>query len=83
MQKMTLRYERTWSLYCGQIRTRSDRFGQVRTGVKHCFSSTASRTLSKFGPAPKPACTFLTVSHAKLYDPPELLEQHMVELQLV
>ena len=32
--------------------TGSDRFGQVRTGVKRYFSSTMSCTLSKFGPSP-------------------------------
>ena len=46
----------------------SDRFGQVRAGVKHYFSSTVSHTLSKFGPAPKPARSFLTVPRSKLYD---------------
>ena len=45
--------------------TGSDRFGQLRTGVKHYFSSTVSRTLSKFDPAPKPACSFLTVPRSK------------------
>ena len=64
---MTLRYERTWSLYCGQVRTGSDRFGQVRTGVKRYFSSTVSRTLSKFCPPLKPACGFLTVPCLKPY----------------
>ena len=49
-------------------RTGSDKFGQVRTRVKRYFSSTVSRTLSKFGPAPKPACSFLTVPRSKLYD---------------
>ena len=38
--------------------TGSDRFGQVRTGVKYYFSQTVSRTLSKFGLPPKPACSF-------------------------
>ena len=47
---MTLHDERTWSLHCGQVRTGLDRFGQVRTGVRRYFSSTMSRTLSKFGP---------------------------------
>ena len=68
---MILRYERTWSLYCGQVRTGLDRFGQVRTGVKRHFSSTVSRTLSKFGPPPKPVCGFLTIPRSKLYDPPK------------
>ena len=56
---MTLRYERTWSLYCGQVRTGLDRFGQVRTGVKRYFSSTVSCTLSKFGPPPNLHAVFL------------------------
>ena len=29
--------------------------------VKRYFSSTVGRTLSKFGPSPQPACSFLTV----------------------
>ena len=69
-EKMTLHDECTWSLYCGQVHTGSDRFGQVRTGVKRCFSSTVSRTLSKFGSPSKPACSFLTVPRSNLYDPP-------------
>ena len=44
--------ERIWSLYCGQVRTGSHRFGQIRTGVKYYFSSTVSCTLSKFGLPP-------------------------------
>ena len=49
MQKMTLRDERTWSLYCGQVRTDLDRFGQVKTGVNPTFSgrTLTSRTLLK------------------------------------
>ena len=58
-----------------------DRFGQVRTGVKYYFSSTVSRTLSKFGLPPKPACSFLTVPRSKLYDPPKWWKQH-ITLQL-
>ena len=49
---MTLRDERTWSLCCGQVQTGSDRFGQVRTGVKHYFTSTVSPTLFQYGPPP-------------------------------
>ena len=56
---MTLRDGRTWSLYCGLAHTSSDKFGQVRTGVKRYFSSTVSRTLSKFGPPPNPRAVFL------------------------
>ena len=67
---MTLCEGRTWSMYCRLVQTGSDRFGQVRTGVKRYFSSTVSRTLSNFGPAPKPACSFLTVPRSKLYNPP-------------
>ena len=48
-----------------------DKSGQARTGVKYYFSSTVSPTLFKFGPAPKPACSFLTVPRSKLYDPPK------------
>ena len=55
---MTLRYERTWSLYCGQVQTGADRFGQVRRGVKRYFSSTVSRTFSKFGPPPNLRAVF-------------------------
>ena len=51
--------------------TGQDRFGQVRTGGKYYFSSTVSRTLSKFGLPPKPACSFLTVPRSKLYDHPK------------
>ena len=51
-KKMTLRDGRTWSLFCGLVQTSSDKFGYVRTRVKCYFSSTVSRTLSKFGPAP-------------------------------
>ena len=65
---MTLRYERTWSLYFGLVQTGWDKFGQVRTGVKRYFSSTVSHTLSKFGPPAKPACSVLTVPRLKLYD---------------
>ena len=53
VQKMTLLDGRTWSLYCGLVQTSSDKFRQVRTGVKRYFSSTVSPTLSKFGPSPK------------------------------
>ena len=66
----------------GQVRTGLDRFGQVRTGVKHYFSSTVSRTLSKFCPPPKPACRFLTVPRSKLYDPLKWWKQPFVTLQL-
>ena len=38
--------------------TCSDRFGQVRIGMKYYFSSTASRTLSKFGLPLKPHAVF-------------------------
>ena len=79
---MTLRGGRTWSLYCGLVQTSSYKFGQVRTGVKRYFSSTVSRTLSKFGPAPKPVCSFLTVPRSKLYDPPKWWKQRFVTLQL-
>ena len=58
--KKALRRERTctWSLYCGQVQTGSHRFGQVRTRVKRYFSSTVSRTLSKFGPSPNLRAVF-------------------------
>ena len=79
---MTLRDGRTWSLYCGLVQTSSEKFGQVRTGVKRYFSSTVSRTLSKFGPLPKPVCSFLTVPRWKLYDPPKWWNQRFVPLQL-
>ena len=55
---MTSRDERKWSLYCGQVQTGSDGLGQVRTGVKRYFSSTASRTLSKFSPPPNLRAVF-------------------------
>ena len=82
MQKMTLRNGRTWSQYCGLVQTNSDKFGQVKTRVKRYFSSTVSRTLSKFGPPPKPACNFLTVPRSKLYNPPKWWKQRFVTLQL-
>ena len=81
VQKMTLHDGRTWSLYCGLVQT-SYKFRQVRTGVKRYFSSTVSRTLSKFGPAPKQSCSFLTVPRSKLYNPPKLWKQRFVTLQL-
>ena len=81
-KKMTLRDERIWSLYCGLVQTSSDKFGQVRTRVNRYFSSTVSRTLSKFGPAPKPACSFFTVPRSKRYDPPKWWKQRFVTLQL-
>ena len=59
---------------CGQVQTGSDRFGQVRTGVKHYFSSTVSRTLAKSGPPPKLVCSFLTVPHSNLLRPFEVVE---------
>ena len=62
--------------------TGSNRFGQVRTGVKYYFSSTVSHTISKFGLPPKPACSFLTVPHSKLYDPPKWWKQCFATLQL-
>ena len=42
-----------------------DKSGQVRTDVKYYISSTVSPTLFKFGPLPKPACSFLTVPRSK------------------
>ena len=78
--KLTLR---TWSLYCEQVWTGLAKFEQVRTAVKHCFSSTVSRTLSKFGLSPKPARSFLTVPRSKLYGPPKLWKQPFVMLHLV
>ena len=81
-KKMTLRDERTWSLYCEQIWTGLDRCEQVRTGVKYYFSSTMSRMLSKFGLPPKPACSFLTAPRSKLHDLPKWWKQHFVTLQL-
>ena len=59
-----------------------DKSGQVRTGVKSYFSSTVSPTLFKFGPPPKPACSFLTVPRSKRYDPPKWWNQGFVTLQL-
>ena len=79
---MTMPGRRTWSLCCGLVQSSSDKFGQVRTGVKRYFSSTVSRMLSKFGPAPKPAFSFLTVPRSKLYDPPKWWKQRFVTLQL-
>ena len=79
---MTLLDGRTWSLFCGLVKTGSDRFRQVRTRVKRYFSSTVSRTLSKFGPAPKPACSFLTVPRSKLYNSRKWWKQRFVTLQL-
>ena len=38
------------SVHVTVLWTGSDRFGQVRTGVKHYFSSTMSCTLFKFAP---------------------------------
>ena len=64
------------------LRTGSDKFGQVRTRVKRYFSSTVSRTLSKFGPPPKPVCSLLTAPRSKLYDPPKWWKQRFVTLQL-
>ena len=60
-----------------------DKSGQVRTGVKYYFSSTVSPTLFTFGPPPKPACSFLTVSRSKRYDPPKSWTKGFVTLQLV
>ena len=79
---MTLRNGRTWSLYCGLVKTSLEKFGQVRTGVKRYFSSTVSCTLSKFGPPPKSACSFLTVRRLKPYDPSKWWKQRFVTLQL-
>ena len=62
--------------------TGSQRFGQVRTGVKYYFSSTMIRTLSKFGLPPKPACSSLTVPCLKLYDPPKWWKLPFIMLQL-
>ena len=59
-----------------------NKFGQVRTGVKCYFSSTVRPTLFKFGPPPKPACSFLTVPCSKLYDPPRWWNKGYVTLQL-
>ena len=59
-----------------------DKSGQVRTGVKYYFSSTLSPTLFKFGPPPKPGCSFLSVPRSKLYDPPKWWTQFFVALQL-
>ena len=59
-----------------------DKSGQVRTGVKYYFSSTVSPTLFKFGPPPKPACSFLTVPCSKPYDPPKWWNQGFVTLEL-
>ena len=56
-----------------------DKSGQVRTGVKY---SIVSPTLFKFGPPPKPACSFLAVPRSKLYDPPNWWNQGFVTLQL-
>ena len=69
-KKMTMRDGRTWSLYCRLVQSSSDKFGQVRICVKRYFSSTMSRTLTKFGRRLKPACSFPTVPRLKLYDPP-------------
>ena len=79
---MTLHDGCTWSLFCGLVQTSSGKFGQVRTGVKGYFSSTLSRTLSKFGPAPKPSCSFLMVPRSKHGDPPRWWKQRFVTLQL-
>ena len=72
-KKMILHDERTWSLYCGRVQTGSDRFGQVRTGVKRYFSSTASRTLSKFGP-PQICVQFSNRASLETLPPSEVVE---------
>ena len=59
-----------------------DKSGQVRTGVKYYFSLTVSPTPLKFGPAPKPAFSFLTVPRLKLYDPPKWWNRGFVTLEL-
>ena len=66
----------------GHCIVRPDKSGQVRPGMKYYFSSTVSPTLFKFGPPPKPECSFLTVPRSELYDPPKLWNQRFVTLQL-
>ena len=67
----------------GQVWAGFDNFEQIRTGVKYYFSSTVSRTLSKFGLPLKPACSFLTEPRSKLFDPRKLWKQPFLTLQLV
>ena len=59
-----------------------DKSGQIRTNVNYYFYSTVSPTLFKFGPPPKPACSFLTVPPLETYDPPKWWNQGFVMLQL-
>ena len=74
MQKKTLCNERTWSLYCGQVHTGSDRFGQVRIGVNRYFSSTVSHTLSNIGPPPKTCLQFSNRTSLETLWPSEVVE---------
>ena len=76
-----MRDGRTWSLYCGQVQSSSDKFGQVRTGVKHFFLNRESHAV-QIWPTPKPVCSFLTVPRSKLYDPWKWWKQRFVTLQL-
>ena len=68
-----MRDKRTLSLYCRQVRTGSDRFGQVRTGVKRYFSSTVSRTLFKFG-SPQTCMQFSNHTSLETQRPSEVVE---------
>ena len=55
----------------GRVRTDSDSFGQVRTGVKRYFFLNRESHAVQIWPTPKPAFSFLTVPRSKLYDPPK------------
>ena len=59
--------------------------GQVWTSQNRCevlfFLNGESHAL-QIWPTPKPACSFLTVPHWKLYDPPKWWNQGFVTLQL-
>ena len=67
------------------LRTGSDKFGPVRTSQNRCeplFFLNGELHAVQTWLTPKPACSFLTVSRSKLYDPPKWWKQRFVTLQL-
>ena len=74
MQKLTLRDGRTWSLYCGLVKTGSDRFEQVIRGVKRYFPSNRESHAVQIWPTPQTCVQFSNRTLLETLRPSEVVE---------
>ena len=77
VQKMTLHGKHTWSLYCGQVRTGSDRFGPVWTSQNRCealFFLNQELHAGQIWPTPKTCVQFSNRIWLDYLRPSEVVE---------